>query len=137
MKVYFRILSSIVLASLILAVLFSTLLGVVAAISGKNYNWIIFPFIAVWMGFLFFGLSGSIVGTCIYQLMRRIGWSDLQKILVSAILSTLICPPLLTTFAKGFSVSRIIDSYIMLWGVFPVAMASVLVHWYLYLRRKE
>ncbi len=103
---------------------------------GNDIRVVTLPFIFAWFGFLFFGLPGSIIWTCIYKLMYLIRWGNPQKHLASAILSALICTPLLTLFSEGLRGSEIFESYIMLLLVFPVALASALTHWYIYLRSK-
>lgn len=135
MRVYIKILSAIVVALVLLSLLASIALGV-ARLSPTSEIFFLPLFIA-FVGFLMFGISGSLLWLIFFRLLDQLEISSTVKHALAAAMATpasILLLALLLFLENGDAGSIWGTLGVFLWFVVPVATVSVGCYWWLFLK---
>ncbi|WP_299589114.1 hypothetical protein [uncultured Microbulbifer sp.] len=140
MREYFRILSSISITLILVAVLASLLSGVIAimAASQNVLRAFMFPFVVSWIGFLMFGVIGSALWTLIFNYSDFWKVSKMIRQSAAALISMFVTLSIFCLFSGLSSDSKAIEyfvaPYLLAVVVFPVVLASIFIYKFLYVK---
>lgn len=142
MHTYLKILSAIVLSLL----LWSTIAGVSLLLytwffSDKIYGGqpdldiVLLPGVFALVGFVLFGLTGSLLWFILFRIMRKIQWPEFKKHTIAAYCSSLLSPIILWYLYDERDLQRMLSYLgIMLCLIVPIVSMSLHLYRKIYLR---
>ena len=134
MKTYFKIISAIVLSSILLSILSSVVL---LLLSTEDIEFAVFlPVIFFGTGVLVITPIASLLWFFSYKILSFFQISEIKKHLVSVIISSILCPLVMQLIGKNNAndIKNMFDTFII---IVPVAAISFLFFRYLYLPKNS
>lgn len=135
MRVYIKILSAIVVALVLLSLLASIALGITRLSPTSEIFYL--PLFIAFVGFLMFGISGSLLWLLFFMLLDHLGISSTVKHALAAAMATpasILLLTLLMFLGNGDADALWGALGVFLWFVVPVAAVSVGCYWWLFLK---
>ena len=138
MREYFKILSSIVIALICLTLLVSLISWLWTISTEQKYAVRSFalPFVFAWVGFLMFGILGSLLWRLFFHMFNSFSLGVMRKHLLSSMLSAFICVSLFALSQLNSGFIDIARTYVLLVFVVPVVFLSFYIHRKLYANNK-
>jgi len=135
MKDYLKILCSITVALITLAALLSGAVGLFSIVSGQSNlaESVLFPFAFAGIGFLLFGITGSVFWLVFIKAFGNNGFRPITRHIISASLSAAISWLTLNTTLGG-GIEGLAETAVLLIPVVLVAACSLFWYWWLFLR---
>lgn len=136
MRDYFKILSSIIAALISLTLLISAIVavGALLADSSGSASGVLFPFVVAWIGFLMFGVTGSVFWFAALKAMGSLTIGAMKKNAVAACFSTIASWLIPAVIIFRDDLEELPETGFILAPVVPVVACSLLWYWLLYLR---
>ena len=131
MKVYFKVLSSIIISLIAWSVVIGLTQVVFGLATGKSdpLNFIFALLLVSAFGLVFFGFLGSLIWTIAFLLMKNINVSEIIKHILSGSFSTLVTPLSISlALFSSNDFNKTVDMYSMLVLIIPVVIVSVFVY---------
>lgn len=139
MRDYLKILSSIVLALLFLATVISIIAGTFSLVADSSTvtEAVSLPFIIASMGFILFGITGSLLWLYFQKLLGNTIANLMGRQVIAASLSVVAnCLLFVMIFTAGGSI-YLKDIATILVFIVPVVVCSLLIYWRLYAKPKQ
>ena len=137
MKSYLKIISSIFIASLSLAIITALISALVMIFKGEfDIRGITIPFVFAWFGFLIFGIPGSIIWLISFVALKVSSLEKTKRHYVAVVISIIVCTPIVAYIESGINFSAIGESLFLLVFIIPVALTGLFIHWFLFIREK-
>ena len=139
-KMYFKVINSIIIALILLSVAFSIPLVIYAVnTTGVGFfNALLFPFIASFYGFIIFGFTGAFSWVVMFKLLPNIFAREINKHIISAISSIFIVFfALLFSLYKSISLEDILRLFRYVIIVLPVTILSIYIYNKKYIKIKS
>ena len=137
MKSYLKIILSIFIASLSLAIIAAIVSAVVMVFKGEfDIRGITLPFVFAWFGFLIFGIPGSIIWLISFLALKRSPLEKAKRHYVAVVISIIVCTPIVMYIESGINLKAIGESLFLLVFIIPVALTGLFIHWFLFVREK-
>lgn len=130
-KMYFKVINSIIIALMLLSGAFSIPLVLYAVnTTGVGFfNALLFPFIASFYGFIIFGFTGAFSWVVMFKLLPNTFSSEINKHIISAISSIFIVLfTLLFLLYKSISLENILRLLRYVIIVLPVTILSIYIY---------
>lgn len=139
MRDYLKILSSITAALLTLTVLVSVISGIFSLASGRNEvsEAMLFPFVIAWVGFISFGITGSIAWFVFVRAFDEKRLGPMSRHVVSASMATAASWLTVAFTFSGGGVKEFFEASVLLIPVVPVVALSLLWYWCLFYRSRR
>lgn len=133
---YLRILFSIIAALLSLAMTISVAFGFSALVFGSpdNVQVVFFPFALAWVGFVMFGIIGSVFWFVFLALLDKVSLEPMKRHILAACLSIVTSWVTIALAMSGGGFKRLPEAAFVLIFIVPVAAVSLFWYWLLYLR---
>ena len=134
MREYLKILSSIIIALICSAILISIVAGVHSYLTEQSniLGAFLFPFVVAWVGFLMFGVIGSLLWLLFLHLLRRVELGYMRKHIISSVTSAFLCVTILALFQVSGSITDLLSGYFLLIFVLPIVCFSLYIYHKLY-----
>lgn len=139
-KMYFKVINSIIIALMLLSVAFSIPLVIYAVnTTGVGFfNALLFPFIASFYGFIIFGFTGAFSWVVMFKLLPNTFAREINKHIISAISSIFIVFfALLFLLYKSISLEDILRLLRYVIIVLPVTILSIYIYNKKYIKIKS
>ncbi len=139
---YFKILSSIAISLLVIAILAAPALGLFALIFDKSdiFSYFVFPFVIAWFGFVLFGIIRSALWVLFLKIPKLRKCSDMRRQGISAFISMLFILSVASVILGVTYLHRglhyFLMPYIFIVPISPVILASLLVYNRLFVTRE-
>ena len=134
---YLKIISSIFLASLSLAIIAALISTAVMIFKGEfDIRGVTMPFVFAWFGFLIFGIPGSIIWLMSFVALKVSSMENAKKHYIAVAISIIVCTPIISYVESGINLAAIGDSLFLLVLIIPTALTGLLIHWFLFIREK-
>lgn len=127
-KEYLKILTSITMSLFVLATVISLFIGLVELFGRQKFDSMLFPYLIAGIGFVMFGLVGSLLWFLILALINKIKAITFEYHVVSAVISTVLTIGGFGLYASGFNLDKFLDAYIFLIFVAPVVIGSLVIY---------
>jgi len=126
MREYLKILCSIIIALICSAILISIVVGAHSYLTEQSniLGAFLFPFVVAWIGFLMFGVIGSLLWRLFLHLLHRVELGYMRKHIISSVTSAFLCVTALALFQ--------FSSYFLLIFVLPIVLFSLYIYHKLY-----
>lgn len=137
MRVYLKIVSSIIMSLLLLSFGPALFLFVYALIIGDELTWgyLLTFLMFAFFGFIFFGLTGSVMWWLIFRLLYRSGMSEFRKHQIAAAGSSLIAPLMFALWSfDEKQYEQLYSAYAMLILIIPVVLVSLFLYKKIYIK---
>jgi len=136
MREYLKILSSIIIA-LICSALLISIVTVMHSYLTEQRNILgtsLFPFVIAWVGFLMFGIIGSLLWRLCLHFLSRVEFEHMKKHAISSMISAFICVTLLACTQFSGGIVALFRVYYLLILVLPIVFISLYIYRKLYSR---
>ena len=131
MKVYFQVLSSIIISLIAWSVVIGLPLVFIGLDAGTSdpFQLIFIPLIVSFFGLVLYGFLGSLIWIIVFLLVKNINVPEFIKHILSASFSTLVTPIFLsfTLFGLDYSI-KVWDMYSITVLIIPVVIVSLFVY---------
>ncbi len=138
MREYFKVLSSIVISLLAIAIISSPISGLCAFVFAESeiFSYFVIPFVIAWFGFVLFGLIGAALWVVFFKALKLKSFNVMQKQSICAFLS-MLCILSVAAIVLGVVLSHrglyyFLLPYLFIAPVLPVILGSLFVYKRLY-----